>query len=249
MSRVEVIGDATLYLGDCREILPTLNGVDHVMTDPPYGEQTHAGARTRNDDDPGRLIDFASIDADEFVRLCEQFCDIAARWVVTFCDWRHAAAVERARPELLVRVGVWVKPNGAPQFTGDRPAMGWEAVSILHRPGRYRWNGGGGRAVWDVPRPQGNHPTEKPLALVGRWVDLFTDPGELIADPFMGSGTTGVAALRAGRRFVGCERKPEYFETACRRIDEAARAAALQPRLIAERGPALVQPSIFGEPA
>jgi site-specific DNA-methyltransferase (adenine-specific) len=121
----------------------------------------------------------------------------------------------------LVRLGVWIKPNAAPQFTGDRPGTGWEAVAVLHRKGRKRWNDGGHHAVWTCPVQRGGHPTQKPERLVSDWVKAFTNPGEMILDPFMGSGTTGVAAIKHGRGFTGIEIDPKYFDLACRRIDEA----------------------------
>lgn len=218
-------GRVTLYCGDCRPLLSDLADVDCVITDPPYAEKTHAGARTGGGNEI--LIDFASITDDDFVRLCRAFCLTARRWVVLTCDWRHAAEAERRLPDLFIRAGVWVKPNGMPQYTGDRPATGWEAVAILHRPGRKTWNGGGRHAVWTIPKVHGNHPTEKPLALLGDWIRLFTAPRETILDPFMGSGTTGVAAVKLGRRFIGIEIEPRYFEIACRRIEEASKQSDL----------------------
>jgi len=219
--RIETIGDATLMLGDCREILPTLGRVDVVITDPPYGAVTHDGARSANSLGAS-TITFACISGDEFLSLCRSLVDTTDRWVVMTCEWRHAARVEAADIP-LVRLGVWTKPNGAPQFTGDRPGTGWEAVAILHREGRKRWNGGGRHAVWDCPIAQGEHPTQKPLRLISEWVRLFSEPGELLLDPFMGSGTTGVACAKMGRRFIGIEIDERYFDIACRRIEEAYR--------------------------
>jgi site-specific DNA-methyltransferase (adenine-specific) len=219
--RREVIGLAELWLGDCREIAPTLGEVDHIITDPPFGEVTHAGARTLSPRG-AVLVDFASITAERFVDDCRMWCAMARRWVIMTCEWRHAATIEAAGLP-LVRLGVWVKPNGAPQFTGDRPGTGWEAVALLHRAGRKRWNGGGHHAVWQYNRVAGEHPTQKPLPLVARWVADFTDEGEAVLDPFCGSGTTGVAAVTAKRRFIGIELDPTHFATACRRIEAAQR--------------------------
>jgi site-specific DNA-methyltransferase (adenine-specific) len=214
-----IIGDAELWHGDCREILPTLAQVDAVITDPPYGDITHKGARSANSLD-ATTIDFDAIDADALRHLSAMFVEKAARWVVMTCEWQHAATLE-ASGLPLVRLGVWIKPNGAPQFTGDRPGTGWEAVAILHRPGKKRWNGGGHHAVWNVPIEQGKHPTQKPLRLITDWVQAFTDSGETILDPFMGSGTTGVAATEMGRKFIGIERERRYFDIACERIGRA----------------------------
>ena len=213
------IGNATLYLGDCMEILPTLPRVDKVITDPPYGDVTHKGARSSNSLEE-TTIDFDSIDSTRLAELSAMFVEIASRWVVMTCDWRHAANLEESGVP-LVRLGVWIKPNGAPQFTGDRPGTGWEAVAILHCNGKKRWNGGGHHAVWTVPIEQGKHPTQKPLRLLTDWVGSFTDQGETILDPFMGSGTTGVAAVQMGRKFIGIEREPKYFDIACKRIEQA----------------------------
>lgn len=235
MTQPVTIGNATLYLGDCREILPALGMVDAVITDPPYGRKTHEGARTRldaNGKETGDeiLVNFASISCDDFLALSQSLVTMTTRWVVMTCEWRYAALIEEVGLP-LVRLGVWTKPNGAPQFTGDRPATGWEAVAILHREGPKRWNGGGKRAVWNIPAEPGEHPTQKPLALMRQWVELFTDQNETILDPFMGSGTTGVAAVNLGRKFVGIEIKPKYFNIACQRIEEATR----QPDLFIEQ--------------
>jgi site-specific DNA-methyltransferase (adenine-specific) len=239
LSRVEIIGAATLYQGDCREILATLGEVDHVITDPPYGAVTHAGARSANSLDE-TTIDFSSIEAADLAALSADFVKVAKRWVVMTCEWRHAAYMETADIP-LVRLGVWIKPNGAPQFTGDRPGTGWEAVAILHRAGKKKWNGGGHHAVWTYPIEQGEHPTQKPLRLVSDWITAFTDPGDVILDPFMGSGTTGVAAINLGRRFIGIELEPRYFEIARKRVEVANR----QPRLFSEPQPRPAKQSGF----
>jgi site-specific DNA-methyltransferase (adenine-specific) len=224
--RIEQLAEGiTLHLADCRDVIPALSGVDVIITDPPYGAATHKGARSSNARTHSP-IDFPSITAPELAGLAQEFCTLANRWVVMTCDWQHAATLADRCPS-LVRLGVWVKPNAAPQFSGDRPGMGWETVAILHRAGRKRWNGGGHHAVWHCPVERGGHPTQKPLRLVSDWVRLFSEPDELILDPFMGSGTTGLAALAQGRRFIGIERDPKYFDLACRRIE----AALAQPVL------------------
>jgi len=221
-----IIGAATLYLGDSREILPTLPKVDAVITDPPYGQaDTHdqhlSGILLRNGEPAGQALGFGGINCEEMVDLCRQWVDKAERWVVFTCEWKFAHALDAAG--LLVRLGIWRKPDGAPQFTGDRPGMGWEAIAICHRPGRKRWNGGGKHAFYSWPKGQNNsgHPTGKPLGLITDFVTDFTDPGDIIADWYMGSGTTGVACLNTGRQFIGIEREPKYFDIACRRIETA----------------------------
>lgn len=222
---VEVeIGNATLYLGDCMDILRTLGKVDAVITDPPYDAKTHDGHLSNAID--RQELGFAMLD--DFDGLIDCLVSKTNRWVLMTCATSHALKAQSR--EDFVRLGVWVKPNGAPQFTGDRPGTGWEAVAIFHRKGKKRWNGGGHHAVWIYNIESGVHPTQKPLGLVCRWVQQFTESGELIFDPFMGSGTTGVAAIQMGRKFIGIERESKYFDIACKRIEQAtAQGSLLEP--------------------
>jgi site-specific DNA-methyltransferase (adenine-specific) len=230
--RIERIGDAILYLGDCYTILPGLPPVDVVVTDPPYTEKTHAGARGRGATTGGEhiLVSFESMPPQVFVALVRALIDKARRWVVATCDLRqYAHAEDEGLP--TIRCGAWVKNDPAPQFSGDRPASGWEAIGIFHREGKKRWNGGGKPAVWrtNIEKNSNEHPTQKPLTLVAELVSAFSDPGETVLDPFMGSGTTGVACANLGRKFIGIEKDPAYFGIACARI----RAAYAQGRLFA----------------
>ena len=234
-----VIGDAELWLGDCREVLPGLPKVDAVITDPPYGvDETHAShlstVTLRNETPARQALGFDGITAEELQTLCAQWIEKAERWVVFSCEWKHAHALPG-----LVRLGIWRKPDGAPQFTGDRPGTGWEAIAICHRVGRKRWNGGGRHAVWTFPKGTATdgHPTQKPVALLSALVADFSDYGDCVLDPFMGSGTTGVACAQLGRKFIGIEREPKYFDIACRRIEDAQRQASLFERVEAPAKP------------
>jgi site-specific DNA-methyltransferase (adenine-specific) len=214
----------TIYHGDCREVLPSLEPFDHFLTDPPYSAATKDGALTRNDDNGIGGEVFVPFAVDENFLREVLGGRSPARWTVMFCDWRHAAALLENPPlgYRHVRFGVWNKPDGAPQFTGDRPAPGWEAIAILHRAdSRMRWNGGGSRSVWTYGvEKQNGHPTPKPLDLIVKLVDLFTDPLELICDPFMGSGTTLRAAKDLGRRAIGIEIEEKYCEIAAKRLSQ-----------------------------
>jgi site-specific DNA-methyltransferase (adenine-specific) len=223
--RKEQIGNATIYLADALRLMPTLGDVDVVITDPPYNAKTHNGARSAKSLAVSQ-VDFDYITEAQFVEFCGNAVAQARRWVVMTCAWQHAAELEKAGLP-LVRLGAWVKPNGAPQFSGDRPGVGWEAVAILHREGKKRWNAGGHHAVWVCNVEHGDHPTQKPLKLITDWVVKFTEPGETVLDPFMGSATTGLACLKMGRKFIGIEKRPDYFELACARLE----AAHAQPDL------------------
>lgn len=229
-----------IYRGDCLEILPTLPPVDHVISDPPYESHMHAakgeqrpadGATRKIRKDGARQIprlDFAAINE---IRsdAAQLMTDCSRGWLLAFCTpegiapWRDAIEAAGARYK---RACFWVKPDAAPQFNGQGPSFAVEPfVAAWCGSGVSRWNGGGGKNYLIEPRSaqksESEHPTEKPLALMLRILDLFTDPGELICDPFMGSGSTGVAAIKLGRGFVGIERDPKYFDIACRRLSDA----------------------------
>lgn len=209
----------TLYHGDCLEVLPLIESVDHVITDPPYDAITHADHLSSVAH--GRAsIDFEAIGFGQFVALCDRLVSVAARWVVMTCDYRHAPGVFGC--DYFVRLGVWVKSNGAPQFTGDRPGMGYEPVLVLHRSGRKRWNGGGKHGIWYAHVEHGEHPTQKPASLAASFISDFTDEGDLILDPFGGSGTTGVAAKRLGRRCILIEKEEKYCAVAAERLLQGA---------------------------
>ena len=130
----------------------------------------------------------------------------------------------RSGRDLQTLVRLWVKPDGMPQLTGDRPAMGYESIVAAHAPSKSRWNGGGQHGVFIVNKndsDRSGHPTQKPDALMDKLVRLFTDPGETVCDPYTGSGTTGLASLRLGRKFIGWERDPKYHAIAMKRLTAA----------------------------
>ena len=216
----------SIFHGNAVEVLSDLNfegALDLVLTDPPYSARTHQGSRTNRKQQLGKpLIDFESMSCRQISEVFELCSLNLSGWLVSFMDWQHVAQLAVSPPERLqfVRFGVWNKTNGAPQISGDRPAMGWEAIAILHRSGkRLSWNGGGRRAVWTSPRSNlGLHVAEKPLGLVKELVALFCDSGSLIIDPFMGSGTTLRAAMDLGCQAIGIELEEKYCEVAARRL-------------------------------
>lgn len=233
--RVERIGETTLYLGDCREILPTLGQMGAVVTDPPYGISESAAKNRTRVSRTGRCAKFAASDYgdDDWDREpCPpdvlQWLRDNSRWQVIFGGNYFALPATSCWL-------VWDKEN-----TGDfaDAELAWTNLRKAVRLKRHMWNGAlrkGGEKRF--------HLTQKPLAVM-QWVlsHLPDLGGGAVLDPFMGSGTTGVACAMENLRFVGIEREERHFDTACRRIAEAYR----QPRLFDEPAPKPAQASIFG---
>lgn len=221
--------DWCLVEGDCLEVLPTIpdRAVAHVITDPPYDARTHAGARAGAGAPEG--IAFAALSGAPPV---VEWLRVASRWVLAFCTFEQIRDYRDAAGPAWIRAGVWDRVNPSPQLTGDRPGQAADAVAIAHRAGRKSWNGGGHPAIWRHSAQQGldkpDHPTPKPLPLMLELVSLFTDPGELILDAFAGSGTTGVACLRLGRRFIGIEKDPKYAAIARERLRAESNGLSLR---------------------
>jgi site-specific DNA-methyltransferase (adenine-specific) len=238
--REEIIGDARLILGDCREVLPTLPRVDAVVTDPPFEAEAHTLQRrsiNRPDYNEGHLP-FSAIDEETREIVAGWAAEHCNGWALTFCQAEAVGAWQRAfndQGARFMRAMVWIKPDGMPQYTGDRPGMGYESIAAAWcGPSRSRWNGNGRHGVFVFNKNDGSgpapHPTTKPVPLMRELVALFTNDGESVLDPFMGGGTTGVACIKLGRKFIGIEIEPKYFDIACRRIEEAWK----QPRLFEE---------------
>lgn len=237
-ARVEHIGDAVLILGDCLEILPTLGTVDHVIADAPYEDEMHAAVgkinRIRND---GRTtcndIGFDGINASRS-EVARAIASTSTGWAIIFTlaegvrAWRDDLQTAKAKYDTCL---FWIKPDASPRFNGQGAARGAEcAVTAWCGPGYRSWNAGGKRGVYthcvNTGR-QGDHPTEKPVPLMMDLVNDFTNPGQTICDPFTGSGTTGVACAKLGRKFIGIEQNPQWFDLACRRIEAAYKQADL----------------------
>jgi site-specific DNA-methyltransferase (adenine-specific) len=241
VSREEIIGRARLILGDCRDILPTLGKVDAVIGDPPYSVSVAGAAVVSRPGKGVRNLDFFAGDTDwqgmtaivvEAYRLA-----IASnpKTVIAWCGHRQIGPLV----EMLEGAGYstrllfWRKrcPPPAPPGAGFSQAM--EQAVYAYLPGR-AWNGGQyDFNVFDADsyrfgQPgKVDHPTQKPLELMKWNVRWLTNEGEAILDPFMGSGSTGVAALESGRDFIGIEREEKYFDIACRRIEQAQRQGDL----------------------
>ncbi len=223
--------------------------VDCAFTDPPYDDRTQSNVRRGHQTDTAIsepvAIDFDPATAARRATWAAWLAAAVRRWVGVFSDHESsmewAGALERSgfgmvyvRPALWIRTGHEIVENhkpvksGAPQFTGDRPAAGHEVIVLAHKGRRMRWNGRGRTAIYTapiVPRSQRIHKTQKPVSLMVQLLKDFCEPGETVVDPFIGSGTTGVAAKQLGLRSIGIELSSKYADYARRRIA----AAQLQP--------------------
>ena len=203
--RKEVIGDCTLYLGDCRDILPTLGNVDAVISDPPYGMEFRSNYR---------LVKHNSIanDAEEWpLSLAVDLHAEHSKYI--FCRWDDLQRV--VKPKSLV---TWVKNNWSMGDLEHEHARQTEVALFYPGKGHF-WPKGRPSDVIEAPRT-GNtfHPTEKPVQLMAAIVEWTHGT---VLDPFMGSGSTGVACARLGRKFIGIEIDESHFNTACDRIRKA----------------------------
>ncbi len=209
--------EGCIVCADCLDVMKEMPDgcVDAVVTDPPYGSaETHG--KHLSSVVPRQALGFGGICEHECIELAGRFVELGRRWTVFTCEWHFLEGLYRAG--LLVRFGIWRKPNGAPQFTGDRPGMGWEAVAICHSSGKKRWNGGGKHRFYTHCIQVGSHPTQKPVALFSEFVADFTDLDDIILDPFCGSGTTCVAAKKLGRHYIGIDINKEYCNIARDRL-------------------------------
>lgn len=222
MTECVQIDGATLYLGDCRDILPTLDKVDAVVTDPPYGMEFVSNHRDT------RWPKIAGDDGSAMLQIACTTWANHSRYV--FC--RH----DNLRDNLPFPRSVitWIKNNWSMGDLDHEHARQTEI--ILFYPGeRHYFPSGRPTDVVHARRTENaHHPTEKPVTLLRRVVG-WTEG--VVVDPFMGSGTTGVACAKLGRKFIGIEIEPKYFDIACRRIEEAYR----QPDLFIARPEPAIQ--------
>jgi site-specific DNA-methyltransferase (adenine-specific) len=236
--RKEVIGRATLYLGDCRDILTTLGPVDALVTDPPYGvkERTARSSRISGNsllDSPAPASrDWRPVHGDNMPFDPAPWLKFPK--VVLFGANHYAHRLPEAPRSAggKVRPWRWIIWDKREETGSDDNAdceMAWTNLGGPARIHRQLWRGICRRGEENISKGQFRlHPTQKPVALMGFCLhECRLKPLEIVLDPFMGSGTTGVAAVRAGLHFVGIEIDAEYFDIACRRIEDAQRQGSL----------------------
>lgn len=197
-----VIGNATLYRGDCMDVLPTLERVDAVITDPPYGINANKQTLGAGKKDFERCGDW-----DESAPDISSLISSG----VLVCFWGGNYFSDQLPPtnDWLI----WHKKNDGRSFSECE--LAWSNFGNQTRHFSHHWAG-----------EEKQHPTMKPLQVMKWCIEQAGNP-QTILDPFMGSGTTGVAAVQMGRQFIGIEREPKYFDIACRRIEDAQRMGDL----------------------
>ncbi len=251
----------SIHLGNNRDTYNIVGPVQAVITDPPYGAEVHQKdkvARMPDGEIDAVPIPFAQLTEEDMSSLAEYLERDCKGWALIFCqheqvsEWRVELECKESGLVKYAVPMVWIKPDAKPNFRGHGPGVGHETImSYWCGGGRRRWNGGGQCGVFyhnkrGRDRGPGKHPTEKPVSLMKELVRLFTNPGDTIFDPFMGAGSTGVAALELGRKFIGVEQNESYFLEAKTRLEEASRPTLLSS--VAGTSDAKI-PTLFGDAA
>ena len=219
----ERIGDQRLILGDCLAVMPLLGEFDAVVTDPPYGIG-EGGDKNRS---RCKVAPVGKYKSD--------------KWDSTTADVQVKLAVQMSKSAIVFGGNyydlpptpcwlVWDKQNGSNDFADCE--LAWTNLKKAVRRIYWRWNGMI-RKGSDIRQ----HPTQKPLGVMEWCIGHLPDTAQTILDPFMGSGTTLVACQKLGRQGTGIELDPDYFEIACKRVEEATR----QPDLFVEPAPKATQ--------
>jgi DNA modification methylase len=209
--RVERIGNATLYLGDCREIMPALGTFDAVITDPPYGINSTSFGGGHNGENGWAF--YENLKWDE-ARPAREAFDMLLKAAEDQIIWGGNYFTDFLPPTMQWLV--WDK--GQRNFSLADCEFAWSSQQKAARIFNYAR----GAALQEGKE----HPTQKPVAVMS-WCLTFVPKAKTILDPFMGSGSTGVAAVKAGRQFVGIEIHEPYFDIACERIENAQRQERL----------------------
>ena len=224
----EIIGNATLYCGDCMDIMPTLGKVDAVVTDPPYELSSNGAGKkhygmslskfdTKNYKDIVNGVDYELL-FNQFENLCNPL------HTFVFCSNKQITKLmseteKRGYPTTLL---IWHKTNAAPFANG---VWRGDVEYIVHSRGKgakFIGNAKEKKKVIEHPIVQDeSHPTVKPLPIMKRLLLNCSEEKDTILDPFMGSGSTGVACVQMDRKFIGIELDKTYFDIACKRIEEA----------------------------
>lgn len=235
-----------LRLGKWQDVLADVQEVDSVICDPPFDKEAHTlQRRVKRGPSYGVVgidgrkacnapLSFEPLSFETRTEAGGFIESICKGWAVVFCqvestqEWRFAL-----EPMAYRRTCVWIKPDGMPQFSGDRPGMGYESIVCCYPAGKSKWNGGGRKGTFEGFRDVGRdvfrhnknsggkhiHQTQKPIPLIRELVRLFTNPNDLICDPYAGSGSVLLAAATEGRRCIGAEYDPKTYALAVKRLE------------------------------
>ena len=216
-----IIGDATLYCADCMDILPTLGKVDAVITDPPFGvgNFVQISGNVRGEE----VLWNESTPVQEFFEEIKRISKHRVIWGANYFNCFEGAGGL-----------VWIKNQPMPNMSkAEMASVSWgNKVELIN-------------LTWTnyVNTKESSHPCERPVLLYKWCIEQVPQQPQTILDPFMGSGTTGVAAIQLGRRFIGIEREPKYFDIACQRIEQAV----AQGQLFIPERKKQTQESIFND--
>lgn len=220
------IGNATLYLGDCMEVLHLIEKVDAVITDPPYGINENS-KKVASRVNLAAAKDYGNFDwdksppPDELIELIRTKAKYQAFFGGNYFTLPPTSCWL-----------VWDKLNSGDFADCELAWTNWpKAVRRL----QWRWNG-----MIRQGNEQRFHPTQKPLEVM-KWMIDLCPVSDTILDPFMGSGTTGVAAIQLGKNFIGIEREQKYFDIACKRIEQEIS----QPQLFIHEQTKQIQEAMF----
>lgn len=246
--RKEVIGDCTLYLGDCLEVMPMLDPVDAVVTSPPYNQMGAIAKNTPSGmwaDSAGglgfvnRWKDEGYTDAMpemEYQAMQHRVFSLAAQITKPTGSLFYNHQIRWRDTSLLHPIN-WFRPDhwrlrseiiwdrcGAMMFNARMFCRFDERILWFVNSDIWKWNQDcvGYGTVWKIPREQnGAHPVSFPVELPRRCIAATTDPGDVVLDPYSGGASTGVACVKLGRKFIGIELEESYFDIACKRIEKA----------------------------
>jgi DNA modification methylase len=216
----EIIGNATLYLGDCKDIMPELGLVDAVVTDPPYGINVVRNMSKVGGNFCGHGNRRVKKKEYKFKKWDEKIQQNIIDTLLDFSKYQIIFGGNHYELPPTTCWFIWDKLNGKNYFADFE--MAWTNLKSANRKIDWLWNG---MARAELEKRY-DHPTQKPLGVM-EWCINQLPKSENILDPFMGSGTTGVACINLGKEFIGIEKDPEYFDIACKRISDAEKQGNL----------------------
>lgn len=228
---IELAPGITIIRGDCLDVLPTLSGIDAVVTDPPYALVNKWGVADRGPGRGRRWLEFSWDEGDAativLTALRAAFLLLpSSAFIFTSTDIVSAISAELRNAGMTPKPFVWVKTCPPPPMPGNWWPSAFDLCLYAYRSGAWFGHKDGKRKnVWtgDSLR-NGNsekvgHPNQKPVALLTHILTGLAEPDATVLDPFAGSGSTGIACIRTGRRFIGIEKDPTYFDIARRRLE------------------------------